>query len=118
MLSQKSALKMLSIDIMLMSGSEGFGAIVGGNVDMSATGPISPLLKNPAKGSFGADAEDGCGRCASWCDTSISRDAVSSVVVDVVSSWASEGCSTGAPFGIAWVSAPVRAEMSARRNTL
>lgn len=85
MLSQKSALRMLSIDIMLMSGNDGFGAIVGGNVDMSATGPISPLLKNPAKGS-GAGAEDACVICPSWCDTSTSRGAVSSVVVDVVSS--------------------------------
>ena len=89
MLSQKSALRILSIDIMLMSGNAGFGAIVGGNVDMSATGPISPLLKNPAKGSgaaAGAGAEDGCVIWLSWCDMSISRDAVSSVVVDVISS--------------------------------
>lgn len=87
MLSQKSALRILSIDIMLMSGSDGFGAIVGGNVDMSATGPISPLLKNPANGSgVGAGAEDDWDICPSWCDTSSSRDAVSSVVVDVISS--------------------------------
>lgn len=85
MLSQKSALRILSIDIMLISGNDGFGAIVGGNVDMSATGPISPLPKNPAKGS-GASAEDDCVNGPSWCDTSTSREVASSVAVDGASS--------------------------------
>lgn len=38
---------MLSMDIR----SIGIGAIVGGNVDMSATGPISLLVKKPARRS-------------------------------------------------------------------
>jgi len=42
MLSQKPLLKIFSmVRPLIMASSEGLGAIVGGNVDMSATGPIS-----------------------------------------------------------------------------
>jgi hypothetical protein len=42
MLSQKPLLRMLSMVSEPIASSVGVGAIVGGNVDMSATGPISP----------------------------------------------------------------------------
>ena len=46
---------MLSIDIMLlMSIPAGAGAIVGGNVEMSITGPISPVYEKFSSTSPGA----------------------------------------------------------------
>jgi hypothetical protein len=42
MLSQNPLLRILSIVSEPMVSSDGVGAIVGGNVVMSATGPISP----------------------------------------------------------------------------
>ena len=50
-LSQKLALKMLSMVSMPKVSSVGMGAIVGGNVDMSATGPISLANWKSANGS-------------------------------------------------------------------
>ena len=51
-LSQKLALRMLSIVSIPKLSSCGIGAIVGGNVDMSATGPISLANWKSAKGSM------------------------------------------------------------------
>lgn len=49
MLSQKSEPKMLSMgNIAMLASGIGFGAIVGGKVEISATGPISPSEGNPS----------------------------------------------------------------------
>lgn len=52
MLSQNPLLKMLSTVSAPKASSDGFGAIVGGKVDISATGPISLSNWNSFSGSF------------------------------------------------------------------
>ncbi len=98
-LSQKSELRMLSIDIMLMSIPAGVGAIVGGNVEMSITGPISPVY-------------------AKFSSTSADMRRLPLACPFICAANAAEGSASG-PSPSSWLAEPsVRELTSARRKQL